>query len=96
MFQGVACRFWLFRGVWEKLWESCSGWTRFFPADAARFEPAAYASGDHFTGDFGCASRGRLSRNPSDADTRRHQRRRYVAIEVWPFKKPASSARLPR
>ena len=24
MFPGVACRFWLFRGVWEKLWELCS------------------------------------------------------------------------
>jgi len=22
VFPGVACRFWLFRGVWEKLWES--------------------------------------------------------------------------
>ena len=24
MFPGVACRFWLFRGVWEKLWDSRS------------------------------------------------------------------------
>ena len=24
LFPGVACRFWLFRGVWEKLWELCS------------------------------------------------------------------------